>query len=406
MAGPGNLPSTLAAVAPIQDILLHNSHGEFKNRLAITRIISGASHGSQKTLVTIGRGTVRVSRQRNTRPIRWKMVPHPIMRTTGEFTVDNLISDVLWLGSIALTYLLCGIVNAGVVMAWLYRGVYGGQWSQEGRIVTDLGWIHGEWMRVQALLLNTGDQFTLVTFGSGMSMRLTIPPLPTLTPTQRAAVLTTLDLDKDIRLRELLICDGADCALPDVLHFARRHPKLARLYLEPHLLLSTFIAEPSPPPTPGTIHDITAPASYIPHILPAEPNVENITIPLLTSSPNSPAFDIPACIRALNAVAALPGTHPLALSLYFSRAAIVARALPWHAQPSLPLLRVARLSLITDGASGAAVDTALLGCWLAACFPAIIQLDFPDPGEEAQLEEAQVEEALREALSGAQAGDA
>ncbi|KAJ6564881.1 hypothetical protein DFH09DRAFT_1081998 [Mycena vulgaris] len=308
-----------------------------------------------------------------------------------EFTLDNLISDVLWVGPIALAYLFCGIVNTVVIILWLYRRVFGVQWNQEDRIRTDLGRVHGEWMRVQALLPNIAARVTLVTFGSSRPMRLTltIPPLPSLTPTQRAAVLAVLALDDNLDLEKLVVAEGAECTLADVLHFARGQPKITSLFLEPRSLLSDDIVHPSPPHTHGTIHELTAPASYVPHILPAQPDVEiTITFAASPPSPTSPDFDIPACIRALNAVAALPGTHFISLALHFPRAAIDAGTLPWHVRPqalSLPLPRVTRLSLVMDGASGAAVDIAMLGRWLAVCFPDIFQLDFPDPGDEAQL---------------------
>ncbi|KAJ6562694.1 hypothetical protein DFH09DRAFT_1082649 [Mycena vulgaris] len=378
ITGPRSFASALAASGSFPDIkvILWNLQGPFSGRPGIAKIISAASRGPPKTLVIIRGGTVHVSRQRNTGPIRWKMVPHPIMRTIRQFTLGNLTSDVV--GPIAPANLFCGIVNAVVIILWLYRRVFGVQWSQEDRITTDLGRIHGEWMCVQVLLPDTAARFTLMTFCSNRSMRLTltIRPLLALTPTQRTAVLAALALDDNFNLEKLVIAEGAECALADVLHFARGQPKITSLFLEPGPLLSDSIAHPSPPHAPGTIHELTAPASYIPHILPGQADVKYITIsfPASPPSPISSNFDIPACIRALNAVAALPGTHLISLALHFPRAAIDARALPC-------------LGLITDGASG----VAMLGRWLAVCFPGIFRLEFPDPGE------AQLLTVLREA---------
>ncbi|KAJ6564897.1 hypothetical protein DFH09DRAFT_1475382 [Mycena vulgaris] len=297
-------------------------------------------------IVVVERSSVRVSRHQN-RPILWKMVPHPEMRSAWEFSLANLISDAFFPIPTALAYLFCGVFNPGVALALLARRVFEPRWTQEQRIAEDLGRLYGRWMRVQSLFTDTPDRFTLVAFSSPLYTPLkdlTIPRLPALTDAQRAALLTALDLGRS--LITLTIAEGANCALVDVMDFGHRHPTMTRLALEPHSLLPGSLVDivHIVPAVPGRITDLTAPASYIPHLLPAESNVERIHITFAAASSfhNSPAFDIPACIRALDAIAILPDppssrAHCLGT---LNRRGSSYRSSVWRA-----------LSLITDGVS-------------------------------------------------------
>ncbi|KAJ7479221.1 hypothetical protein FB451DRAFT_1172336 [Mycena latifolia] len=389
-ASPWALPSVLAAVPPIPDLMLHSSYGQFKDRLRIAKILSASCLGAKPTFVFIGRGTVSVSAHRNIRPLRWKWIPHPTIYTASEFTLRRLLSDCLLLLPLTLAYLLSGIINIGVVAAWMYRNVRGVQWDRADRIAADMGSIHGAWMHAQSLLAATAEQFTLVTFGSDLSMFLTIPRLPVLTDAQRSILLSTLELPEF--LIQLTIAESANAILADVMKCVHRHPRLTSLVFEPHSILPASIVN-LPLSSPGRITALTAPAAYIPFILLAEPNIQHLSITFPTTSPDRVAFDIPTCLRALNGIASLPGTHPITLALSFTKASIVARALPWHVRSvPIPLPRVSTLTLFADGAPGAALDIALLVPWLAASFPAVIRIGAPDGSDDTQIEEA-----LREA---------
>ncbi|KAJ7681106.1 hypothetical protein B0H17DRAFT_1206051 [Mycena rosella] len=90
---------------------------------------------------------------------------------------------------ISLAFLICGLVNVGPVIARGYRQAMRIAWDSADRIQADLGPIHGPWMRIQSLLESTPEEFTLVTFGSNISMRFTIPHLPSLMDAHRSAFL-------------------------------------------------------------------------------------------------------------------------------------------------------------------------------------------------------------------------
>ncbi|KAJ7448931.1 hypothetical protein FB451DRAFT_1567091 [Mycena latifolia] len=375
--GPANLPAVLSAVPPIPDVLVHNSYGHFTNRVGMAKVLSAVCRGPTPTLAFIGQGTVRVSRHRNIRPISWKAVPYPTIRTALTLALRYDFLSVL---PLVLAYLFCGMVNIGVAAAWLYRHIRRVQWRLEDRIAADLGAVHAHWMHVQTLLTGTDEQFTLVTFASVKDECLTIPHTSALTDTQLSAVLTTAELP--LFVQKLIIAEGAIPLLSDVMDCVRRNPHLTELVLKPRAFSAAAVFG-LPSAGGGRITALTAPVACIPALLAAEPNVQRVSITFPAGT-----FNTRTSLRALAALALLPGTHPLALSLSFTKSAITARALPWHFRaPARPLPRVTSLAIFTDGAPGDAVDIVQLARWLAACFPALSRIGAPGAGEDPRVEE-------------------
>ncbi|KAF8122628.1 hypothetical protein K438DRAFT_1793039 [Mycena galopus ATCC 62051] len=91
------------------------------------------------------------------------------------------------------------------------------------------------------------------------------------------------------------------------------------------------------------VQDLTAPPSYIPHLLPTTPNAHRISLlftPLFKRALSVPAFrsatfDLAAYHTALEAIASLPGTHPLTLDFTFR---LTAASLPWDVLLSTELV--------------------------------------------------------------------
>ncbi|KAJ7694347.1 hypothetical protein B0H17DRAFT_465634 [Mycena rosella] len=245
-------------------------------------------------------------------------------------------------------------------------------------------------MHLQSLFVGTADQFTLVIFGSQISPRLTIPHLSTLTDAQRAVLLPTLDIP--YHLLELTIAEGCNFRLADVMDCVQRHHRLTVLSFKSRSLSPGSVVD-LPPNSPGRLHHLSAPATYIPSLLQAEPNIRHSSVTFDENRSNHEPFDLPTCLRALNAIASLPGSQLISLSLAFTRASVTECVLPWHVQAlSRPIPHLTRLTLSTDGAPRAAVDISRLAPWLSACFPSLNSISIPDV-----CEDSEVEDALREA---------
>ncbi|KAJ7479153.1 hypothetical protein FB451DRAFT_173877 [Mycena latifolia] len=385
---PGILPAVLAALPPIPDIVVHNSYEQFMNRVAMAKILAASCQRPTPTLAFVGRGTVSVSTHRPIRPVCWKSIPCAAIRTASPCApCSSLIAEFLSLALVAFGYLLCGAVNIGEAVSCIYRHVIRVRWDLEDRITTDMGPVHAHWMRIQTLLPETAQQFTLVTFGSANDECLTIPALSALTEDQRSALIATVELPR--HLQTLTISEGANSPLADVMNCVRRHPQLRTLDFAQCSVSPVSVVDRN---TAGRITTLTAPVAYIPAILQAEPNVHHLSITFPEPKLGHSALNIPSCLDALDAIASLPGTHPICLTLSFTKASITGCELPWHFQaPSRPLQRVIGLTFFTDGAPGAVVDIELLGRWLAACFPTLTRICAPDVEQDPQVEAARWE---------------
>ncbi|KAJ7119365.1 hypothetical protein C8R43DRAFT_1035371 [Mycena crocata] len=361
------LQSILALVPHIPDIVVHNNRGLFKNTRGVAGIISAASKFPRRRLVLVSRGTVSVSRPRRIRPIRWGWIPDPTWLTATSFTFRNLLADAVFLVPLSLSYLSAGIINSGVLVAWLLPSVAGPHWEEPDRIAHDLGWVQCQWMRIQTMGSESSDRFTLVTFGGSSCSPLVLRPLPALTESQTSTVWATLDLSE--HLKALTITEGCNASLSDFLHCVHCHPELTRLVVQPNSVSSSSLRDMIHLPSSAHLTDVCGPAYDIPRLLRAAPNVRDISIFFPAARGERVETDLTACNAALDAIARLPGTHPIALTLHLRKTTFNARAVPWHVRTfSQPPPRINHLSIRIEGASGASVEIKLLARWLKGLF--------------------------------------
>jgi hypothetical protein len=127
--------------------------------------------------------------------------------------------------------------------------------------------------------------------------------------------------------------------------FLKRHRHLSTVLLEPASIRPSSLA-PMPvavvPTAENQVKVLIAPAPYIPHLLPAAPNAQRISLlfaaaPTHISDLRGTTFDLSAYRAALSAIAALPAPpppaqpDPIALNLAFR---LTAASLPWSFLPS------------------------------------------------------------------------
>ncbi|KAJ7149856.1 hypothetical protein C8R43DRAFT_1006860 [Mycena crocata] len=354
------LTSILAIAAPIPDIMIYNRQYMLqRTRREAVYLLSRLPQTATNTLWIVKANSMCLSRPRSAPPIQWKLLPPPL----GSSSLSTPMKMIVIIFGIPLlfAYLVSGIVNLGVLSVWAYRRLVGPAWSAEDRIVDDAGLlVFDDWMRIQMLQ----GQITLVTLTAQRSPVLTIKPMPGLPEAAYSPLLTSLDLGT--YLAWLTVEKHANLDHPNLMHFLHRHLELTNLTFAPSSIQpSSLVIQPHNPKSDSKVVLLTAPASYIPALLPAAPNVQRICIPF-TAVParlrRRPTFDLPAYRLALAAIAALPGTHPLSLTLSFR---LTASSLPWlalpptsvsasslDADPELPetrLLRVHDLTLCADG---------------------------------------------------------
>ncbi|KAJ6536296.1 hypothetical protein B0H19DRAFT_1240949 [Mycena capillaripes] len=341
------LPAILASMPPIPDVIIRGLTG-YIGMSGVPALIEVLSRGGSDPVVFAGHGQVGVSLPRGPEPLsRWKR---------------------------------------------LYRRIFGPHctWDQVTRIATDLFWMNGDSMRIQAVSVTDGAPFTLVTL-SGLKMSgICIPRLPELCPAQYSALLAALDLSN--HLGTLTI--GPECALnlPELSKFIHRHHSLHILHLGPGSISPTSLVEEEPVPHsfPGRITFLTAPAAYIPHMLPSQRCIVDLVITCIT--------DAPQLARALAAIASLDSPRLLALTLYFQQPALP----PWRTECDVDIKMVpytiVRLIMVVDF-EFSPEDLHALPRWLAR-FPSLAHLELRgmvviSPAEEEALEEAIAAERLR-----------
>ncbi|KAJ7146784.1 hypothetical protein C8R44DRAFT_758176 [Mycena epipterygia] len=391
---PVILSSILSSVEPIPDIVIYNRQytphrGGRETAYFLAHIPPAATN--TLLIVDVHSGRMCMSRPRSTPPIRWVLPPPLLWSTTQKMSTPLKILVAVFAVPLSIAlYFASAYINLRVVLGWAYRLLVGSGWPQEDRIIEDAGLLDfGYWMRIRTL----PGQLTLVTLTTNGGGTLTFEPLPGFTDEIYKSLLASLELG--MNLSQLTI--EAETNLPhiELMAFIQRHPYLRRLAVEPNSIRSSSLTTmPIPRTSESKIEALTARASYIPYLLPAAPNVSRIRIPFrdLPSSipkrPPTPDFDLPAYRLALEAIAKLPGTHPLALTLTFP---LTSASLPWLALSSpLPadnvrsadsvsetrLPRVTELALLTgDLVRFRPSDIRAMARWLAL-FPGLERVSF------------------------------
>ncbi|KAJ7268061.1 hypothetical protein C8J57DRAFT_1326490 [Mycena rebaudengoi] len=381
------LVSILCLIPPIPDIKIYNRQYVLQRTgREAAHLLSRIPHYAASSLFIIKGNSTHLSRPRSGPTIRWKLLPPPFSSSTLS-TSTKIVIFVFGL-PLLFAYLVSGIVNCGVVLIWAYRRWLGPEWPQEERIVEDAGLlVFDDWMRIQVLPGN----FTLVTLTKKQSPELTIGPVHGVGDNIYSSILAALDLGTS--LTHLRVDARSNLIHTELMQFLRRHPTLMSLFIEPDSIRpSTLMAVPMPKASTGNLFMLTAPAPYIPHLLPITPSVTRICIPFLPAAGKrtlhifqQTAFDTSAYCQALEAIATLPGFHPLTLSLSFR---LTATSLPWMKIPDAEALsadnapetrlsRVHDIELWPDGSMrfGPAVIRRLAR-WLGL-FPGLQRVRFP-----------------------------
>ncbi|KAJ7471046.1 hypothetical protein FB451DRAFT_1399793 [Mycena latifolia] len=380
----------LSMTAPIPDIVVYNRMYMLQRPREAIYFLSRIPQAATDSFLFVKGNSMRLSRPRLAPPIRWKLLPPPLGQQSNYLSPAMKTLLIVFGIPLLFAYLVSGIVNCGVLIVWVYRRLFGPGWPHAERIAADAGrlLVVDDWMRIQAL----PGRLTLITLTEQRSPVLTLRPFPGLAKDIYSTLLPVLDLG--LYLAHLRVEAKTDLAHADLLAFIQRHSfYLTQLSLQPNSLrASSLLTLPIPRNSESRINVLMAPAPYIPHLLPAAPNVQKVHIPFQPSpSPKhaaltAPAFDLAAYHSALAALATLPGTPPLTLTLAVR---LTASSLPWSA-PDPPaasasasssdtttaLPRLAELALCTDGPMRFRAPTIrALVPWLAR-FPGLQRVSF------------------------------
>ncbi|KAF8151263.1 hypothetical protein K438DRAFT_1865181 [Mycena galopus ATCC 62051] len=334
-------------------------HGPKETAYILSRVPSSAT----TTLVVATNSLLHVclSHPRSSPPIRWKSPHWPL----GSFRLSPaMIFPVVIFGiPLFFAYLVTGVMTLAVLSMWIYQRVSKPPWPKDERTIEGPGQLEfDDWMRIQSL---PEEQLTLVTLADTHCWpKFILRPTPGLTDSAYSAVVASLDLGR--HMQWLTVEPKTNLAYADLVALVNRHPHLIHLRIEPDSIRPFSLPRlPIVAAPENNVRVLTAPPPYIPYVLPAVPNVHSISL-LFTSLPKparwmsnlrSATFDLRAYRAALEAIASLPGAHPLTLDFTFP---LTAASLPWDVLPSndntalLPETRLTRVSNIWFHRDGSA----------------------------------------------------
>ncbi|KAJ6578071.1 hypothetical protein B0H19DRAFT_574955 [Mycena capillaripes] len=311
------LGTILSMTAPIPDIVIYNRHYMLRRtRTETAYLLSCIPSSATNTLLIVKGSTMSLSHPRATPPIRWKLLPPPL----GSFNLSTPMKILIVMFGIPLlfAYLVSGVINFGVLVMWTYRRLSRPPWPQDERIIEDAGHlVFDDWMRIQTL----PGKLTLVTLTDKGWPKLGLKPVPGLADGVYSSLLTSLDLG--MHLQHLTVAPKTHLVHSELMAFLHRHLHLTSIHFEPDSIRpSSLTTMPFSPDDENKVYILTAPAPYIPYLLPAAPNAQRISI-LFSFAPapkrsavllRAPAFDLPAYRSALASLATFPGTHPSRLA--------------------------------------------------------------------------------------------
>ncbi|KAJ7510643.1 hypothetical protein B0H11DRAFT_1955598, partial [Mycena galericulata] len=364
------LGTVLSIVPHIPDVLIYNIDGASDTRPGMANVILALSPTTP--LVLIKHGSLCVSQPRYVRPIPWRVFQHPSLPASFlsffTFHLDRGLPRRLF--GYLVGYLMSGIVNGVILSSWIYHRFFGPRYQQDERIAADLPQV---WycMRIQSLSAGVVDRFTLVTSSSGVfEGRLAILNFRELTSSHYSSILSALALPY---YSDLTLHEGCNVPLSTLIDFLQRHPNFTSLILKSESILHSSLLglTESIRHTAPSITDISVPAAYVPQILYAAPNVDDISITFADSA-DTQSFDLSAWASISDAILFLPGTRRMTLTLKFDVFPSPASASPWGADAvRMPLPRVYYLYIITRKDPESALDTVgrALVRWVVACFP-------------------------------------
>ncbi|KAF8155351.1 hypothetical protein K438DRAFT_1862650 [Mycena galopus ATCC 62051] len=343
------LVDVLSATAPIPDIVIYNRHYMIRKTKDTAYILSRIPSSATTSLVIRKGLFLYLSYPRSSPRIRWKVPGFRSFRHSPTMMFLVVIFSI----PLLLLYLVAGGINLAILSMWVYRRLTKPPLAQDDRIVEDIpgSLLFHQWMRIQTL---PDKQFTLVTLADHGWCSLVLRSIPGVTDSAYSAVLGSLDLG--MYMQQLTVYPKADLVYGDLMALVSRHPHLILLRIDPDSIRHSSLTRLSIVAHPeNKVQELTAPPLYIPYLLPAAPNAHRISV-LFTplSALRFATFDLAAYHTALEAIASLPGTHPLTLTLAFR---LTAASLPWDVLPSTDLeagndnsalLPETRLGRVTD----------------------------------------------------------
>ncbi|KAJ7018908.1 hypothetical protein C8F04DRAFT_1149566 [Mycena alexandri] len=387
----GVISEILATLPPIPDVLVYGAIQK-EEAAGVAKLIAVLSRDGKDPVIIAGRRTLFISHPRRAPPLRsrlWHLGrPH--------LSAISIILFIWFIGPILSAILVVVVVDVCILIAWLCRRLFGPPWDQTVRIAADLGSMWGTSMRTQRVAVpGANNQFTLVTFSAHLVSSMTIPRLPTLSRAHCVALLTTLDLGDN--LTALMISANCNFGLAELLVFLHRHQYLGTVTLSPGAISATAVAlDPQLQAYSGRIRCLSAPAAYIPLILPhLERWVANLNI--------SSTTDLLELTRAFDAIAALPADAALSnLTLHLWKSRLGSRRLPWRVdrdvEAEAPLRNITRLHLYVHF-KYRVTDTQRISRWLMR-FPDLVMLELHCGKSVPVLVQAE----LAESIAGGRAG--
>nr|GAT52281.1 predicted protein [Mycena chlorophos] len=274
-----------------------------------------------------------------------------------------------------LLWLIASIYDAG---KWIYLTLFRGPWTFKDRAWRAVEsahsagsgkqgmWFWRGWMRVQFLeegltLVTLVEQLEVpveahpsprrfhATFGGGLTNKLGHKRL--------GRVFRALDFGNDLHYLE--VCPGTPLAYQDLIDFLARHPALDELGLgsqRESILSSTLPSIPDPNSEFPAIKYLFAPIAYLALLIPNTPNLTDVGIRSLVKPGSRRTFDHNAYQAAMEAVAALPGTHAIRLTIRLRSSLFT---FPWTATRILRLKAAAAARDVESATDTSPVETRL-----------------------------------------------
>ncbi|KAJ6510589.1 hypothetical protein C8R45DRAFT_392800 [Mycena sanguinolenta] len=291
---------------------------------------------------------VHISRPRKTPLIRWEPIPSMGHRRLDFPTPVPAINYLLAGIPFLFTIFIYALSNCRIALVWVYGRLFGPVWDREARLNYDL-WYTPYAFRVR--IQTNGNAFTfLMIWTSPPRQSRTIRPVEGLGDDELSAAVSAMDLNP---LRSIWIEEDANISQSDFHVFLRNHPDLRALGLRPNAIRASSFRIPDASGTTNIV-SLSAPALYIPHLIPIAPLLTNISIEF---HPTRASLNIPEYRRALDSVGSLAGTHVLTLILSFPSDA---RNFPWVRIPDddarTPEVRLHRVTHLLVGGNLTGAD--------------------------------------------------
>ncbi|KAF7361425.1 hypothetical protein MSAN_01175600 [Mycena sanguinolenta] len=303
----------LSATSTIPEILVEpGSARYFTGHTIVLYFLAHIPQTDTRIVILIADGPdMHASRPRKTRPIRWQRIPsfaHSLEHLTPVPAINYLLAGILFFFII----LICSFINCTSALVWLYRWFFGPAWDREARLRNDL-WRHvgyGDHIRVQT----TGTAFTFLTIWTLPPRSRSIRPVSGLGDDELSAAVSDINLNP---LLSIWIEGEANIRQSDFHVFLHNHPDLKALGLRLNAIRPSSLRIPDASAITSIV-SLSAPALYIPHLIPIAPLLTSISIDFHpTRAIRGAALNIPEYRRALDSVGSLAGTHALSLILSF-----------------------------------------------------------------------------------------